>query len=683
MPGLSTSLKRVLVGRPFSTDRLSRERLPKRLALPTFAADALSSVAYAPDEILLTLAVAGVATYALSPWIALAVVAVMAVVVLTHRNIIEEYPTGGGDFEVAQRNLGVRAGRIVGSALLVDYVLTVAVSTSQAAAYAATTLDLLHGYEVPIAVAVIALLALINLRGVRESNRVLAVPVYLFMAALGLLLMAGAVESVLGTLGEAPSADFDLIPETPFDQGLTALGGAFLVLRAFTSGCAALTGVEAVANGVPSFRPPKAQNASFTLLLVGAAAAAMTLGIIWLAGVTGVQYVQNPQTDLAVNGEPVGAAYRQIPVIGQIAEAVFGGGSLLFGFVIAATVLVLGMAANTAFNGFPNLASILAKAGHMPRQFAVRGDRLAYSNGIIALGIAAALLVWVTGASVTLLIQMYIVGVFVSFAFGQLGMVRHYTARLRISTSVAERRSIRARRLINRIGFTVLTAVLAVVIITKFADGAWAALLIMAVLYAVMSLISSHYARISSQLELPRDATQPDARPGASGEEHQSMRRAEASRAIVLVAELDKPTVRALDVAAANRHLELQALTVKNNEARTRQLIDDWRGLGLPMPLRIVYSPYREFAGPIVSYVLSLTRQHPDDVVVVYIPEFLVGHWWEALLHNHSVRRVKRQLTMLDRVVVATVPWQLGSARERSLQLAEYVTGSARRRRRS
>ncbi|MCG7426477.1 APC family permease [Helcobacillus massiliensis] len=701
MPGISGSLKRLVVGRPFSSDRLSRERLPKRLALPTFAADALSAVAYAPDEILLTLAVGGVTTYALSPWVGLAVVALMAVVIITHRTIIHEYPSGGGDFEVAQKNLGPRAGRVVGAALLVDYVLTVAVSVAQASTYAASTTSFLHGYEVPISLAVIAVIAVVNLRGVRDSNVVLAVPVYLFMAALGVLMIAGAYGTITGTLGQAPSAGLDLVVTDPVEEGLTALGGVFLILRAFTSGCAALTGVEAVSNGVPSLQPPKSHNASIVLVMVGIAASVLIMGVIWLAGATGVKYVENPAEQLARSGEPVGEAYHQVPVIGQIAQAVFGGTGVLFALVILATVLVLCMAANTAFNGFPILTSILARSRYLPRQFAVRGDRLAYSNGIIALAAASGVLVWATGAEVTLLIQMYIVGVFVSFAFGQAGMVRHFNARLRVEAQSARRQRLRLGRLINQIGFVIVATVLAVVVITKFAEGAWVALLLMAVLLLLMTGISHHYEDVRSQLELPQtaadsDAAAPvgiqDAAGDSAGERTSSsadqdsdsgfswQRRALSSRAVVLVTALNRPAIRALDVAAASRHMEVEALTVKNDEARTRQLIDRWRDLDIPMSLRIVYSPYREFSGPILAYVSSLTRRHPDDVVVVYIPEYLVGHWWEALLHNHAMNRLKHQLTMLPRVVIATVPWQLTSARERSRFFRDHLQRARTRR---
>lgn len=662
--GLTSSLKRALIGRAYATEDLSRERLPKRIALPTFASDALSSVAYAPDEILLTLALAGVSAYALGPWVAVAVVALMVMVVLCNRNNITEFPQGGGDYTVVHETLGRSAGRVVGSALMVDYTLTVAVSISQAAAYMTGALPVLHGWEMHIAIALIVAIALINLRGVRESGRVLAVPVYFFMGSIGLLLLVGAVQAVLGDIGQAPSADFTIVPDAAFDQGLTALGGGFLVLRAFSSGCAALTGVEAIGNGVPSFRPPKSRNAGLTLMMLGGIASTMLLGIVLLAGATGVRFVEDPTVHLQLDGKPV-TEYQQIPVIGQIAQAVFGTESVLFYVISVATGLVLFLAANTAFNGFPNLASALANSGYLPRQLRLRGERLAFSNGILVLAAVAIVLVWATRAEVTLLIQMYIVGVFVSFSLAQAGMVRHYTRALRVQTRLRQRRRIQLSRGVNAVGFAVVTAVLVVVIATKFLQGAWVALLAMAVLWLVMTMIHRHYTVVRRELELPHDQDGAVIRPARS-------------HAIVLVSRIDKPTLRALEVAAATRPTTLEALTVADDDVDWRTVAAHWRELDVHVPLRILYSPYRQFRAPVLTHVMSLLARNPRDVVVVYIPEFLVGHWWEEFLHNQSARRLRAHLAHLPRVVIATVPWQLGSAHEVAGRMQDSVRTSAR-----
>lgn len=652
MPGLPSTLKRLVVGRAYATDRLSRERLPKRLALPTFAADALSSVAYAPDEILLTLAVAGLSAYLVSPAVGVAVVVLMAVVVLTHRNIVREYPSGGGLYEVVETNLGSGAGRVVGSALLVDYVLTVAVSISQASRYSAGAVTALHGHEALLAVALIVLLAVLNLRGVRSSGALLAIPVYLFMAAIGVTILVGAVEAVTGTLGRVPSADLSLVPTAAFDQGLTALGATLLVLRAFSSGCAALTGVQAIGNGVPSFTVPKARNASITLVLLGVLSSVMMLGIIVLAMATGVRFVEDPATQLARDGAPV-PGYQQLPVLGQIAQAVFSEGSLLFYGVAFVTALVLFLAANTAFHGFPNLASALARADYLPRRLRVRGDRLAYSNGILALALTSAALVWVTGADVTLLIQMYIVGVFVAFALSQLGMVRHYTARRRVASVPRDRRVLALLRAVSALGFALFTLVLVIVLGTKLLHGAWTAVAAMALLWVVMTAIHGHYVRTAARLALDLSSDDPAALPSRS-------------HAVVLISALDKPTMRALSVAASSRHSSLEALAIDDHDASvgagTADLVRRWRALDLQIPLRILHSPYRAVVTPVLAHVHVLAKRNPRDIVVVYVPEVLVGHWWEHFLHNHSARRLRSRLAHVPRVVVTTVPWALGSA---------------------
>lgn len=405
MADIADSAKRILLGRPMRSEHLGHTLLPKRIALPIFASDALSSVAYAPDEILLTLALAGVAASAVSLWAGLAVVFVLVIVVLSYRQNVHAYPSGGGDYEVATTNLGASAGLGVASALLVDYVLTVAVSISSAAQYASSAIPALRGHEAAAAVFAVALLALMNLRGVRESGRVFAVPTYLFMALIGLMAAVGAVRYFTGSLPPAESAHLTVVPDAAFDQGLIGLAGAFLFARAFASGCAALTGVEAISNGVPAFRKPKSRNAAATLAMLGGISATMVVAILLLAQATGVKYVEDPATQLSLDGGPVPADYAQHPTIGQLAGAVFDGFPVAFYAVSAVTGVILVLAANTAFNGFPVLGSILAKDGYLPRQLHTRGDRLAFSNGILALAVAAIALILAFDAQVTRLIQ--------------------------------------------------------------------------------------------------------------------------------------------------------------------------------------------------------------------------------------------------------------------------------------
>ena len=501
MPQVTDAAKRLLLGRAMRSDRLHETLLPKRVALPVFASDALSSVAYAPDEVFLMLGVAGFAAYSYSWKIGLAVAFVMLVVVASYRQNVHAYPSGGGDYEVATVNLGPTPGLTVASALLVDYVLTVAVSISSAAQYAASTIDAFQGHEVVVAVVAVILLMAANLRGVRESGTAFAVPTYAFMVAILGMALWGFGRYFFGELPDVASAKFDLVPEEGYEDGIAGIAGAFLLLRAFSSGCAALTGVEAISNGVPAFQKPKSRNAATTLLLLGTIAVTMLLSIIVLAKVSGLRYAENVVEQLRLDGQageatragvrfgptenfPDGLTYVQDPVIGQLAKSVFSNVPLMAAVVTTVTGLILVLAANTAFNGFPVLGSILAQDRYLPRQLHTRGDRLAYSNGIVLLAAFAILLIVAFDAEVTRLIQLYIVGVFVSFTLSQTGMVRHWTRLLRSETDPAARSRMVRSRVINAVGLSVTGLVLVVVLITKFLLGAWIAIAAMVVLFA-------------------------------------------------------------------------------------------------------------------------------------------------------------------------------------------------------
>jgi amino acid transporter len=643
------TVKRVLLGRPFRSDRLAHTLLSKRIALPVFASDALSSVAYAPDEIFLTLAVAGVASYALSPWIGLAVVLVLLTVVASYRQNVHAYPSGGGDYEVATVNLGRTAGLAVGSALLVDYVLTVAVSISSAAQYAATALPFLKGHQATIAVIAVLFLMTMNLRGVRESGAAFAVPTYVFMVAILGMAAWGFGRMLFGDLPPAESAGLELAPSTQFETGLVGLAGGFLVLRAFSSGCAALTGVEAISNGVPAFRPPKSRNAATTLLMLGIIAVTMLMSVIALANAMHLRYAEDPATQLLQDGEPVGPGYHQDPVIGQIAKGVFDHFPLAFLLVTAATGVILVLAANTAFNGFPVLGSILARDGFLPRQLHTRGDRLAFSNGIIALAGAAIVLIIAFDAQVTKLIQLYIVGVFVSFTMSQAGMIRHWTRHLRVETRPEARRQMQRSRVINTFGLGMTGVVLVIVLVTKFLHGAWIAILAMVVMFVVMRSIAQHYDHVREELAVAEASPESRVLPSRV-------------HAVVLVSKIHKPTLRALAYARASRPSTLEALTVAVDPDDTKALQKQWDQRQIPVTLKVLDSPYREITRPIVDYVKSIRRESPRDLVVVYVPEYVVGHWWEHLLHNQSALRLKSRLHFTPGVVVASVPWQLRSS---------------------
>nr|WP_235502254.1 APC family permease [Angustibacter sp. Root456] len=672
-------MKRLLVGRPLGSDRLHETLLPKRIALPVFASDALSSVAYAPDEIFLTLSVAGVSAYAFSWKLGLVVAMVMLVVVASYRQNVHAYPSGGGDYEVATTNLGRTAGLTVASALLVDYVLTVAVSISSASQYAASAIPALKGHEAAAAVVAVCVITAMNLRGVRESGSAFAIPTYVFMASIIGMGLWGFARYFFGDLPVAESAKFTVEGASQYEGGLATLAGGFLLLRAFSSGCAALTGVEAISNGVPAFRKPKSRNAATTLALLGGIAVTMLLSVIVLARIMHVRIVDaagvgghlllNGQRGSAGPGDsfvfPDGTTYTQEPVIGQLARAVFDHFSPMFYVVAAATGIILVLAANTAFNGFPVLGSILARDGYLPRQLHTRGDRLAFSNGILALAAAAIVLILAFDAQVTRLIQLYIVGVFVSFTTSQIGMIRHWNRNLRTTSDRSERLRMQRSRVINALGAGVTGVVLVVVLITKFLLGAWIAIAAMVVVFLLMRSIKGHYSRVAAELA-----------PEADGSD---ITLPSHVHALVLVSKLHRPTLRALAYARATRPSYLEGISVNVDPDETAALQAEWDRRGIPVPLKSLDSPYREISRPVVDYVRSIRSNNPRDVVMVYIPEYVVGHWWEQLLHNQSALRLKARLLFTPGVMVASVPWQLRSSQGTDERAPGYAAGAVRR----
>ncbi len=642
------AVKRVLVGKPFRNDRLRHQTLPKRIAMPVFSANALSSVAYAPDEILLTLALAGLAAVSVSPWVGLAVLVVLLVVIASYRQAVHAYPTGGGDYEIARRNLGSSAGLTVASALMVDYVLTVAVSVSAAAHYLIALAPGLAGGQTVMAVAGVVVLVLLNLRGVSRNTLALAIPTYVFLAAILGMCAVGIIQRLNGTLGEAPSARFEIIPDPALDAGLVGLAGALLILRAFSAGAAALTGVEVPSANVPSFQAPRSRNAASSLLILGVAASAMMAGVIYLANAVKVHVVQNPQEQLLLDGNPVSEDYIQNPVVSQLARTIFSDAAIPFVLVVGATALILVLAGHAAFNGFPVLASILAKDGYLPRQLRTRGDRLTFSNGILALGAGAILLIFVFRADVTQLVQLYIVGVFVSFTASQAALIKHWTRELRSTADKKRRWRMKKSRAINTVGFVLTAAVLVVVLVTKFEYGAWVAVLAMVVLFALMHSIKRHYDQVANELAL----------------DESTFSRALPSRvhAVILVSHVRKPVLRALAFARASRPSRLDAIVVDVDPEETERTLRDWDRYEIPVPITVLASPYRDTILPIMEYIRSIRSDSPRDLIVVYIPEYVVGRWWEQLVHNQTALRIKTRLHFEPGVMVASVPWQLASS---------------------
>lgn len=641
----STSLlKRLVVGRPFRSDQPEPQStsLPKRIALPVFASDPLSSVAYAPAQVLMALSAAGGAAFVYAPWVAAGVVVVLLVVVASYRQTIRAYPSGGGDYEVAAGNLGPVGGLTVASALLVDYMLTVAVSVAAAVDHLGAMVPLVTSHRTAFAVAVVGLLVAINLRGVRQRGVLFALPTYAFLAGMAALVGWG-LWRLLGR-GEdlrAPSADLE-VSGMEIGGGLTGLALVFLLLRAFSSGSVVLTGVQTLANRTPSFRPPKSRNAAAALLSIGLISSVLLLAVVALSRLTGLQYVEDPSAQIA------GASrdYVQAPVTAQLADTVFDQAPLAAYLVLAATTLVLVFAANTTFDGFPVLGAMLASDRYLPRQLHTRGDRLAFSNGILLLGAGATVLVVAFRADVVTLIHLYIVGVFAAFTLSQAGMVRHWNRVLGTERDAAVRRRLHRSRAINLFGALLTGSVLAVILVAKFNRGAWLSIVVMALLYLLMRSIRGHYDHVA------RELTPVEQRPVLPARNH----------AIVLVSKLHLPTMRALAYARATRPDTLTAVTVNVDSADTRLLLAEWEGRELGVPLTVIDSPYREITRPVIEYVQSVRRSSPRDVVTVFIPEYVVGRWWENLLHNQSALRLKGRLHFEPGVMVTSVPWQLASS---------------------
>jgi amino acid transporter len=666
--GVGDVSKRILLGRKLRSSQLGETLLPKRIALPVFASDALSSVAYAPDEIFIMLSLAGASAYVWSWKIGIAVAIVMIAVVASYRQTVHAYPSGGGDYEVATVNLGRNAGVTVASALLVDYVLTVAVSISSGAQYAASAVGALSGHEASFASIMVVILMAINLRGIRESGTFFAFPTYAFMVAILGMCGYGLLRLARGDLPEVESADLTIIPDPDFSGSLTTFALLFLLARAFSSGCAALTGIEAISNGVPAFRKPKSRNAATTLLLLGLIAITMMMSVIVLAKQMGLKYVDPHDIDrLRLDGQPLPEGFDQHAVIAQIARAVFLDFSPGFYAVVTVTGIILVLAANTAFNGFPVLGSILAQDGFAPRALGSRGDRLAYSNGIVFLAVMAIILIQVFDAETTRLIQLYIVGVFVSFNLSQLGMIRHWTRRLKTERDPATRRRMVRSRMINAIGLTFTAVVLVIVLITKFLAGAWITILAMIIFFLVMRAIRGHYDNVEQEL--------------AADEEDKLL--PTRVHAIVLVSKLHKPTLRALAYAKATRPNVLEGVYVGADQASTNKLLEEWDERNLGVPLKVLHSPYRELVKPVVDYAMEIKKANPRGVVAVYIPEYVVGRWWEQLLHNQTALRLKGRLLFAPGVMVTSVPYQLRSsqiAREREeRETARVRAGDLRR----
>ena len=599
-------MKRWLVGAPMSLAQARHERLSKTVALAVFSSDALSSVAYATEEILLVLVLAGSAATHLTLPISFAIAGLLSVVAISYQQTIHAYPSGGGSYIVARANLGPTPGLVAAAALLIDYVLTVAVSVAAGVAALTSAFPPLVNHRVVLGVFFITAIAFGNLRGVRESGRIFAVPTYLFIGTLGLLVAIGGARWLLG--------DLPVVPPNAVEPATTSLTW-FLVLRAFSSGCTALTGVEAISNGVPAFRPAESRNAAVTMGWMAGILGVLFLGISGLTSVMGIMPAED-QT-----------------VISQLGRALFGQG-LFYYLIQGSTTLILVLAANTSFADFPRLSSLLARDRYAPRQFRTMGDRLVFSNGIVILAGAAILLILIFQADTHALIPLYAVGVFISFTLSQAGMVRHW---------LKERESgWRWRLCINGIGALVTLAVTLVIAMTKFTHGAWIVVLLVPLMVLGFRAIHKHYELVAAELSLDHLTEEPPVE----------------NTVLVLVGDLHMGVVRALRYAQSLSPSP-KAVFVEVDPTWTARLEDRWSKGGCGVPLIVLASPYRSMLGPLIGYIDRIARRTPSSVVTIVIPEFVPRRWWQHLLHNQTALLVKGALLFRRRVVVVDVPFHL------------------------
>lgn len=610
--------KRLVLGRPLATYEEEHERLPKRTGLAVFASDAISSTAYATEEILIILVpVAGmVALNYLLP-ISAVVMVVLAVVATSYRQTIYAYPNGGGAYIVASDNLGETPSLAAGAALLVDYSLTVAVSVSAGVAAVVSAFPSLEGHRVGLAIAVVVFMTFANLRGARESGTLFSVPTYLYIGALASLIGYGLFRVFVGGL-EAMPVDEERLDELTGGgepSGLVGAAGVLLLLRAFSSGAVALTGTEAITNGVPAFRPPESRNAARTLIAMACILGSGFFGLSVLASHIRPT-VSETETLLSIMGGHV-----------------FGRGSVLYYVLQFTTFAILFLAANTAYADFPRLSSIIARDGYLPRQLARRGDRLVYSNGILVLaGFAIALLV-AFGGITTALIPLYAVGVFTGFTISQTGMIRYHRRRREPGW--------RTGMWINAVGAVATGIVLVVVVVSKFTTGAWIPVVVIPAIMALFKGINRHYVRVARALRAPADYRPPRG--------HHTC--------VVLVAGVHRGTLRAMDYARSLAPNRLTALTIVQNEDERRDIEGQWEQHHLErIPLTTITSQYRELTRPVLRFLDEIDHRHGDGVITVVIPEFIVRRWWEHLLHNQSALVLKGRLLFRPNTVVTSVP---------------------------
>jgi len=602
-------LKRWLVGYPLKTAQAEHERLSKRLALAVFSSDALSSVAYATEEILLVLVPASLAFAHFSIPLSMAIVALLAILTVSYSQIIFEYPQGGGAYVVSKSNLGEWPGLTAAASLMIDYVLAVAVSVAAGIAAITSAIPSLFPHRTVLGVLAIVLVLIVNLRGVRESGKVFAIPTYMFIVSILLMLGAGAGQLFFGTL--TPLTPQTAAAETAFESI-----SLFLLLRAFSSGCTALTGVEVISNGVTAFHHPEPKNAALTMAMMAAVLGTLFLGISTMAYLIGV----TPKEDETI--------------LSQVAHAILGEGFLYY-LVQGTTMGILVLAANSAFAGFPRLASLLARDGFMPHQMAMMGDRLVFSNGVVILGLFSCLLIVLFAGDTHALIPLYAVGVFLSFTLSQAGMVRRWLLKRGPRW--------KGKLVVNGIGAAATAIATIIIASTKFAHGAWIVIVLIPLIIMMFRAIRSHYKAVADQVQLTRDARPP---------------RPRRNLILIPIGAVNKAVVRAVDYARS-RGGEVRGVLIDVDKEETAVVEMKWAQWGCGVPLIVLPSPYRSILGALLDYVEENLDKDPECWITVVLPEILPARWWQNILHNQRALLLKGALLFKDRVVLTDVPFHL------------------------
>lgn len=636
-----------LIGQPVSTRNLSAVALPKRYALPLFGADGISSVAYAADQMILTLAAAGASALAFSPWIGLGVAMVGLLVIGTYRYNINQIASEG-DIQLVHRKLGALPSIVMGASSLMDYMLTVAVSMSSASSFLVALYPQIQDWRTLIAVLLIVALTLFALRGVQLLGKIAYWPLYVFLALLGVTLIVGWVRAATGTLPLAESATYVIAPELE-THSLEGLALVLLLARSFSAGLVAFSGVSTISNSVKYFRRPKKYNAAVTMMLMGLITSVLLVSLLGFAAATRVHMVHDTTRFLFIDGHTPGEYFHQKPALYQVALAIYQGAPFFAQLLVFATVGVLIIASLTAFTGFPVIASSLADYQYLPVFFRSVDSRGLYANGVLALSAFSIFLTCIFGSDVYSLIQLYIVGMCLSMMLVQLAVVRYRMRLLRITLAQMPRRALLRDIAVSTVGVVVTTAVLVTIVVTKFAAGAWLSLGMIALMVGGMVVTRRHYDAVEAALDIPLNAESVADVAALPSRVH----------AIVYVERVRRPAVRALSYARAGRPSTIEALTVNNDRAALEIVKKRWYALGIPVPLSVIDSPYRDTVEAVVSYVRRRRKKSPRDILVVYLPEFVVKHWWQRILHRRTVRRLKQALLHEPGVMTATVPWAM------------------------